>query len=176
MHGAISRFRGFKTCSVKTAGGPCRLQGCWDEGVYVADLHVGETHVRLGVRMLPVLWGSNGKSHVSSHMHESVCFSRFRFRPSDAQRQGGLPHMSSEMKLCLELRPADFGTSNCGACSEAVVGLGWSGQAFQVFTVFEDNSGDCSKIASLLANEWVRPCVSLPVPQKWSRQVLKTKL
>ena len=84
--------------------------------------------------------------------------------------------MSSEMKLCLELRPADFGTSNPAAFSEAVVGLGWSSQAFQVFMAFEDNSGDCSKIASLLANERVRPCVSLPVPQKWSRQVLNTEL
>ena len=165
MHGAISSPGRFKTCSVKTAGSPCRLQGCWDEDVYVADLHVGETHVRLGVRMLPVLWGFNRKSHVSSHMHESVCFSRFRFRPSDAQSQCGLPHMSSEMKLCLELRPADFGTSNCGACSEAVVGLGWSSQALQVFMVFEDNSGDCSKIASLLPNERVWPCVRSCAPK-----------
>ena len=78
--------------------------------------------------------------------------------------------MSGQMELCLELRPADFGTSNRGACSEDVVGLGWSDQAFQVF---EDNLGDCSKIASLLPNEWVRPCVSVLVPQKWSLQVLK---
>ena len=66
------------------------------------------------------------------------------------------------MELCLELRPADFGTSNRGACSEDVVGLGWSDQSFQ--------------IASLLPNEWVRPCVSVLVPQKWSLQVLKTRL
>ena len=51
------------------------------EDVYVADLHVGETHVRVSVMMLPALRGSDGKSHVSCHMHESVCFSRFRFRP-----------------------------------------------------------------------------------------------
>ena len=70
-----------ETCSVKTAGSPCRLQGCRDEDVYVADLHIGETHVRVSVMMLPALRGSDGKSHVSCHMHESVCFSRFRFRP-----------------------------------------------------------------------------------------------
>ena len=142
-------------------------------GCLCVDLHVGETHVRVSVMMLPALRGSDGKSHVSCHMHESVCFSRFRFRPSDAQSQDGLPHMSGQMELCLELRPADFGTSNRGACSEDVVGLGWSDQAFQVF---EDNLGDCSKIASLLPNEWVRPCVSVLVPQKWSLQVLKTRL
>ena len=79
------------TCSVKTAGSPCRLQRCRDEDVYVADLHVGETHVRVSVMMLPALRGSDGKSHVSCYMHESVCFSRFRFRPSDAQSQDGLP-------------------------------------------------------------------------------------
>ena len=98
MHGAISSHQGFQeTCSAKTAGSPCRLQGCWDEDVYVADLHVGETHVRVSVMMLPVLRGSDGKSHVSCHMHESVCCSRFRFRPSDAadaQSQDGIPHMS----------------------------------------------------------------------------------
>ena len=114
-----------ETCSVKTAGNPCRLQGCRDEYVYVADLHIGETHVRVSMMMLPALRGSDGKSHVSCHMHESVCFSRFRFRPSDAQSQDGLPHMSGQMELCWELRPADFGTSNRGACSEGVVGLGW---------------------------------------------------
>ena len=158
---------------MKPAGSPCRLQGCRAEDLYVADLHVGETHVRVSEMMLPALRGSDGKSHVSCYMHESVCFSRFRFRPSDAQSQDGLPHMSGQMELCLELRPADFGTSNRGACSEDVVGLGWSDQAFQVF---EDNLGDCSKIASLLPNEWVRPCVSVLVPQKWSLQVLKTRL
>ena len=142
-------------------------------GCLCVDLHVGETHVRVSEMMLPALRGSDGKSHVSCCMHESVCFSRFRFRPSDAQSQDGLPHMSGQMELCLELRPADFGTSNRGACSEDVVGLGWSDQAFQVF---EDNLGDCSKIASLLPNEWVRPCGSVLVPQKWSLQVLKTRL
>ena len=85
----------------------------------------------------------------------------------------GLPHMSGQMELCLELRPADFGTSNRGACSEGVVGLGWSGQAFQVF---EDNLGDCSKIANLLPNGRVWPCVSFLWPKKWSLQVLKTRL
>ena len=47
--------------------------------------------------------------------------------------------------------------------SEGVVGLGWSGQAFQVF---EDNLGDCSKIASLLPNGRVWPCVSVRVAKK----------
>ena len=60
-------------------------------GWLCVDLHVGETHVRVSVMMLPALRGSDGKSHVSCYMHESVCFSRFRFRPSDAQSQDGLP-------------------------------------------------------------------------------------
>ena len=52
------------TCSVKTAGSPCRCQGCWDEDdedVYVADLHVGETHVRVSVMI-----GSGRKHHNSA--------------------------------------------------------------------------------------------------------------
>ena len=44
-----------------------------------------------------------------------------------------------------------------------VVGLGWSGQAFQVF---EDNLGDCSKIGNLLPNGRVWPCVSVLVAKK----------
>ena len=47
--------------------------------------------------------------------------------------------------------------------SEGVVGLGWSGQAFQVF---EDNLGDCSKIGNLLPNGRVWPCVSVLVAKK----------
>ena len=153
---------------MKTAGSPCRLQGCRDEDVYVADLHVADTHVRVSMMMLPALRGSDGKSHVSCYMHESVCYSRFRFRPSDAQSQDGLLHMSGQMELCLELRPVDFGASNRGACSKDVVSLSWSGQAFPVF---EDNLGDCLKIASLLPNERMRSCVSVLVPQKWSLHV-----
>ena len=92
-------------------------------------------------------------------------------RPSGVPMGSGLlmlkvkmdcPNLSCQMVLRLEFRPADFGTSNCGACSEAVVGLGWSSQ---VFMVFEDNSGDCSKIASLLPNERVRPCVRSCAPK-----------
>ena len=81
--------------------------------------------------MLPALRGSDGKSRVSCHMHESVCFSRFRFRPSDAQSQDGLPHMSGQMELCLELRPADFGTSNRGACSRMWLALAGGTRLFR---------------------------------------------
>ena len=50
---------------------PCRLQGCRDEDVYVADLHVGDTYVRVSMMMLLARQGSDGKSPVSCHMDES---------------------------------------------------------------------------------------------------------
>ena len=159
-----------ETCSVKTAGNPCRLQGCWDEYVYVADLHIGETHVRVSMMMLPALRGSDGKSHVSCHMHESVCFSRFRLRPSDAQSQDGLPHMSGQMELCWELRPADFGTSNRGACSEGVVARGSRGQAFQVV---EDNLG--AQRYQAFFRMGAAMCFRSCAPKMWSLQVWKTR-
>ena len=150
------------TCSVKTAGSPCRLQGCRDEDVYVADLHL-EKHMSESAWWCFLPSGVPMGSHMSVVTCMKVCVL--------ADSGSGLPmlkvkmdypNMSSQMELCLELRPADFGTSNRGACSEDVVGLGWSDQSFQ--------------IASLLPNEWVRPCVSVLVPQKWSLQVLKTRL
>ena len=91
-------IRGFRRLAVRRQ--PAVLADCKVVGMRMstlADLHVGETHVRVSVMMLPVLRGSDGKSHVSCHMHESVCCSRFRFRPSDAadaQNQDGIPHMS----------------------------------------------------------------------------------
>ena len=122
------------------------------------------THVRVSVMMLPVLRGSDGKSHVSCHMHESVCFSRFRFRPSDAQSQDGLPdypiwaarwsYAWNSGRPTLALRIAVH-VPGCG--------WPWSCQAFQVF---EDNLGDCSKIANLLPNGRVWPCVSVLVAKK----------
>ena len=95
------------------------------------------------------------------------------FRPSDAQSQDWTTPYERLDGAMLGTPAGRLWHFESRCMFQDVVGLGWRDQAF---LVFEDNLGDCSKIASLLPNEWVRPCVSVLVPQKWSLQVLKTRL
>ena len=90
MHGAICSPQGFKRLAVWERL-PYRLQASRDEDVYVADLHVGDTHTSESAWWCFLPFRVTMGSHMSAvtWMKASVLADSFSgwFRPSDAQSQ-----------------------------------------------------------------------------------------